>query len=304
MPLEYDIDTYVEDLEIIQDEYLGWLLRLTSCIFYPESALPDYNLSPPDSFTLWLERAQSSKEGFETQKLKNIKDLHKALTDRASILTRYAVRSGEIPASDVFEGFNQTFENFMRNIKRLSRESLFEGSGFDSLTGLRNQDVLKKDIAKELDRLSREGKPFSLALVRIDDFEGILKQQGETTGNEYIKLVAELIKKCVRSFDDAYRIEDGMFILSLKQTSPSGGILALNRLKREVEDQDSTFQIQGRPVTLSLSSCVAEPLPDDDIDLLLKNLKSDLSGGADHEGTVLEYNEMSPLERYVKEAQE
>ena len=70
-------------------------------------------------------------------------------------------------------------------------------------------------LRRSLDRLSRQGKAFSVAIARIDHFEklsqGLTKEQLE----ECLQWLAAIIKKCLRSFDDAYRLENGEFILSL-----------------------------------------------------------------------------------------
>jgi len=50
----------------------------------------------------------------------------------------------------------------------------------------------------------------------------------------------------------------------------------------------------------SLSCCVAEPLPNDNLDNLLANMRNDLDTTDKNEDAVLEYYELSPLQRYIK----
>ena len=49
---------------------------------------------------------------------------------------------------------------------------------------------------------------------------------------------------------------------------------------------------------VSVSSVLCEPTPGDSVDQLLANMKKDLLG-IDEKGAVLQYNEMSPIQRYM-----
>lgn len=177
---------------------------------------------------------------------------------------------------------------------------MLDEKGIDLETGLRRESVLNKDMDREMQRLARQGKPFSLALVRIKNYEEISEQEGEAIG-EYVKFVSELIKKCLRSFDDAYRVGDGEFVLALKQADVTGGIRALERLNHLLEDNKYDFTSEAlSEKNAALLCCVTEPVADDDINSLIENMKADLDGSDNSDDTVLEYHELSPLQRFVQ----
>jgi GGDEF domain-containing protein len=157
---------------------------------------------------------------------------------------------------------------------------------------------MMKDLEREMERRSRRGKPFSLALVRIDRYDEIREMQNVDEHARLLMTLANMIRKCLRSFDDAYRSGEGEFIMSLKHADISGGTAALNRLRRLLEEEKIVI---GVAFPLSLSGCVAEPMPGDDLSLLLGNMRHDLGRYGEHGGAALEYHEISPLQRFVED---
>ena len=109
-----------------------------------------------------------------------------------------------------------------------------------------------------------------------------------------------MIKKSVRSFDDAYRLDNGMFILSLKQTELYGGMKALERLKVLLEEkklQTDTKKLS----TITLSCCVAQPIKFDEAEKLINDLKRFLDGHKNEEGILLKFYEVTPVQKFLTE---
>ena len=143
-------------------------------------------------------------------------------------------------------------------------------------------------------------------MVKVDNYELIAQLPTPEEVRGYIKLVADLIKLSLRSFDDAYYMGKDEFVLCLKQADVTGGVSALERLRKELETQDVALKsASGEIVPLSVSCCIAEPLGDDNVEELIRNLRLDLQDtGYKKSDTVLEYHELSPLQRYMQEDSE
>ncbi len=200
--------------------------------------------------------------------------------------------------------FIEKYQNFFLSLRALERDCVLEDNGLDYLTGLNSKSVLIRDIEKELERLSRKGQAFSMALIQIEQYDDILSQMSDTSSLQNTRKVAELVKDSIRSFDEAYRSGPGEFFVLLKQADISGGLAALARLRNNLEKEEITIELQGKEVPLSLSCCVAEPVEQDVAEDLLKNLRSDLKKGKgkdNGQGQILEYHEISPLQRYLQE---
>ncbi|MCC7305635.1 MAG: diguanylate cyclase [Alphaproteobacteria bacterium] len=283
------------ELEFVLDEYGHWFLRSVHQLFYPASQ--PKQADPPGSFAVWLSKP-GNKRAIEAKQLAEIVNINQNLLGNAQNLLASAQRSQKPPAEEEYKKLAGQYEQFTTLLKRVLRESgAGEEMSRDPVTGLYGMDKFLKDIAREADRVARQGSSFCMALVRIDHFEKILAAAGEKAGEECLKQVTTMILKCLRSFDDAYRHSEDMFILSLKQAGVPEGIKALHRLKDDVEDKKAIY---GN-VALTLSSCIAEPLPDEDFTLLMENMKKNMDAHSGSEGTILEYYELSPLQKMMKE---
>ncbi len=300
MTYNFDLNTRLKDLGPALDEYTEWFMQLTRQIFYPNSKDWSADLSAPRAFLNWLE--QQEKDAFFDQAiLSGLHKLHGELFALAQKMIKSAEKRKSVPDFDEYDRLTMFFEEFILRARRIEKDCVLEDSGIDTFTGLRSRHVMQKDIMREMDRLARRGKAFSIALLRVDDFDEVQKGFDAGTVQSLVRFISDMIRCSVRSFDDAYYMDNGLFILSLKQTDTQGGIRALQRLRTELEKKESAYKMQDFGINLSLSSCVAEPLPGDNILELLENLKTDLDECRNESGAVLEYFEVSPLQRYVQQ---
>ena len=203
MALDYDLDTHIKALESVLDDYTEWFLQVVRRLFYPghdHEGRGQALVSPP-SFENWVKDAEKSGD-VSPDLLRALRDLHYDLCTRAEGLMVESVKQKASPPYKEFNKLAVLFEEFTGRIRRFEKDRLMGDSGVDTLTGLRSKDTMEKDIKREMDRLARQGKTFSLALVKIDDFELIRQAVSPEKLDEYIKIVAEFVKKTMRSFDD------------------------------------------------------------------------------------------------------
>lgn len=305
MALHYDLNTDLKALDAVLDDYTGWFLQVTGRIFYPREILDNKGqlFTCPPSFEAW--RSNAEKTGaVPADMLQSMRNLHDDLCARSEQLMQNALREKSPPPYDEFIKLTVLFEEFAGRLRRYEVDRMLDDSGIDSLTGLRSISAMEKDIKREMERLSRQGKAFAMALVRIDDFETIRAAVSREELEKSIRTVSALVKKCMRSFDDAYYGDNGMFILSLKQTGTPGGIKALKRLKRDTDELNLTYKNKGTDVPITLSSCIGEPGEKEDVMVFFENLKKDLDIYRQNQGAVLEYFELSPLQRFIRDKEQ
>ncbi len=299
MPLEYNLDGKLKTLSPVLREHRVWFGAVLRAAFYPDSAGP---IETPKSLLPWLAEIKSENV-FDVERLNQLQEVHDKLHAAGAALANAGSPDGK-PDVALLESLTSLIEDFATRLDELEKECLLEGMGIDALTGLRSRRALVKDLKKELERFARNGKQFTVAIARIDEYKRIFDAFGDEKAKEYVVLVAGLIKKSMRGFDDAYVFEEDKFVLCLKQSEVQGGLAALERLRHELEEENVIINLGDSKMPLTMSCCVAEPQPDEKVDELLKNLDDDL-GSTDHEGdTVLQYYEVSPLERYVQTADE
>ncbi|MGH1455264.1 MAG: diguanylate cyclase domain-containing protein [Alphaproteobacteria bacterium] len=304
MAISYDRQSTKIDLFSVLEEHAEWFNKLSLHLFYPHDVREDQSLVRPTSFAQWINNNHENQSVIQPEMIEKLSNLHSELFQMAQGLQNHVQRTQSKPSYKDFHSFVTMYEEFAINIRRLEREILLDGNGFDALTGLRNAKLVEKDVTRELDRLARQGRNFCLALVRVDHFNKVQASVSDNEMTGYIRLLADLIKLSLRSFDDAYYLDNGEYLLCLKQSEISGGISALERLRKELERQAIKVTIGTDPdVAMSMSCVIGEPVAGDKADELIGNLREDLhSKNQIKTDTVLQYHELSPLQRYVQGA--
>lgn len=295
MAINYNLDNRLSLLNTLLGEYQSWFVAVTQACFYDGNG-PDM----PQGLLEWLESIAIEEFNIDGQYVpqrEEAKQKHKQLSKAAEAL-------GKQPQADQYAEFSALFREFMSQLQGVCHNIVLEEWGLDVLTGLKNNTMFKSDLAIEMERLAREGHPFCLGLARIDDFSKIEEKLGLEQANGAIKTIATLVQASLRSYDDAYRVSRGHFILCLKQSDLMGGQKALERLRDLMEEGKASYDVDGMKTLLSLSCCVAAPLAGDDIDDLLDNLYLDLDEQIKDHGAVLTYQEMSPLQRFIQKEKE
>ncbi len=304
MPLEYNENTCWTAILPVLDEHATWFNQFVQNLFYVNEELYLDSVPRPTSFSQWVVYA-NRQEDVSGEIIEKLATLNADLFKSSGSLIDTAKATGQTPPYKNFKDFITLYEEFMIHVRRLEKDMLIEGSGYDSFTGLRSVKMFEADLEKELDRLSRQGKSFCVSLGRIDRYEDIKLSVSPDDLNSYIKLMADLIKLSIRTFDDAYYMGENEFALSLKQADVSGGISALERLRKGLEQQNVKIQLNdGTIIPLSISCCIVEPVIGHKADELIQNLRDDLEGTEQVKtDTVLEYRELSPLQRYIRDGE-
>ena len=302
MGLDYDTEALKADLFAVLEDHAEWFNKLSLNLFYPFDVRADQSIVKPVSFAQWLVGVQKQDGVVQGDLLDKLSSLHSELFQASQRLQNHVTKTQAKPDYKDYASFVTLYEEFAANMRRLERDILADGNGYDCVTGLRLAKLYEKDVNRELDRLARQGRSFCLALVRVDYFADI---SANASGNEmvgYVRLLADLVKLSLRSYDDAYYLGDGEYLLSLKQSDVSGGISALERLRKELERQGIMVNTGGASdVLMSMSCVIVEPVAGDKPQNLVQNLREDLNS-KEHvkTDTVLKYHELSPLQKYVQ----
>ena len=298
MPLEYNATENLNDIMPVLTDHLRWYNTVQKQLLYPQIYKPAA-AERLASFHAWFQKAQN-KEYIDRIALDALQKAYYELHEASEKALDNASSSRKPMAAAEFEILGALHLKFCSLIREYERDSILEDGGLDALTGLRNWRQLRKDMKKEMDRLERSGKSFTVAITRIDQYEEIIREYSVSEARQYLIMVAGLMKQSLRTFDDAYRTQDDKFVLLLRQADITGGISALERLKELLEERDEVLKLGGRKVNLTLSCCVAEPMPENDVDGILRNLTDDLDNMKNSTGTVLEYFETSPLQKFIE----
>ncbi|MCB1721755.1 MAG: diguanylate cyclase [Rhodospirillales bacterium] len=292
MAIQKTLNNQLMIIQEFTDEYQFWCQNvLENSFFSKEQAGASV---PPHKFVEWLKGLSLEVidiDGRYDMRRKQLLETHYGLVTLSNTCENDRTKES-------FSHFYNNFRSYIIELQNFTQAIVLEEWGFDVFSGLKNNVVMKSGLQIELDRLSREGHPFCVGLARIDNFAKFEKAVGQEKADELVKTVAGLIQKTLRTYDEAYRVSRNHFIMCIKQSDISKGQRALERL-RELLEKSNTLAALNDKNDISMSCCVASPTPSDEIEDLIDNLYVDLDTQIKEQGTVLTYQELSPLQRYI-----
>jgi len=137
----------------------------------------------------------------------------------------------------------------------------------DPLTGVGTRRVLDKVLAAEYARAARYNRPFSVAIVDIDNFKQINDQTGHATGDKALKNLAKIMTNTIRSADIVTRYGGDEFVLLMPETEMHNAARILERIRRQAK----TISIpKFRNVTISCGLAQWNSSIDDTPEKILK----------------------------------
>ncbi len=290
MPLEYKSQIGLEAIMPVLDEYVVWYGRLVRSYF---EAKPS-DEKPPAVFMEWLEKAKA-EGNISSNMAGRVSRIHADMWAAArDFMSKYIARDN--PPLKEYNELSRHYEEFIQMMRRMELDEASENSGFDEKTGLRSVKLLKDDVSREMERRARRGNPFSLALVKINGFEEKWRED-EDKFYSMVRQVSDQVKECLRSFDDAYFLGGEFFLLCLKHADLVGSQAAIARLNMSI-NSTGIAPPDNASEQISVSTVVSEPTQGENLENMLENMKKDLIG-IDSKGTVVQYNDISPLQRYI-----
>ncbi len=133
--------------------------------------------------------------------------------------TRLADSAGEIAA-------------LQRNVEHIQAEAQK-----DPLTGVANRGEFDKALAREIKHASENNEPLALVLADIDHFKSFNDKWGHQTGDQVLRLVAEVMNANVKGQDMLARYGGEEFAIILPGTTMENAEMLANRIRFAVESR-------------------------------------------------------------------
>ncbi len=127
----------------------------------------------------------------------------------------------------------------------------------DPLTGVGSRRLLEDKLELEAARARRYQRPFSLAIIDLDNFKTINDVLGHAAGDSALKKVAACMKNQKRSLDVLARYGGDEFVVLMPETEADDAVSLLERLRVKVQQ---IKLMENLPITFSCG--IAESLPD------------------------------------------
>jgi len=101
----------------------------------------------------------------------------------------------------------------------------------DSLAGTFNRRYLNDQLVREVERARRYGRPLSAVMADLDRFKRINDERGHATGDEVLRLFADLSKSVIRPSDWIARYGGEEFVIVMPETDVNGAARAAEKIR-------------------------------------------------------------------------
>jgi diguanylate cyclase (GGDEF)-like protein/putative nucleotidyltransferase with HDIG domain len=127
----------------------------------------------------------------------------------------------------------------------------------DALTGLGSRKLLEDRLQAEAARAKRYKRPFSVAIIDLDNFKTINDVLGHATGDDALRKLAACMKAQKRTPDVLARYGGDEFVVLMPETKVDDAITLLERIRTEVHHIHVAENI-----SMTISCGIAQSLPD------------------------------------------
>jgi diguanylate cyclase (GGDEF)-like protein/PAS domain S-box-containing protein len=147
---------------------------------------------------------------------------------------------------------------------RESEEKYLELSITDNLTNLYNSRYFYNQLQMEIDRVNRYGHPLTLLLFDIDGFKAFNDNYGHIEGDQVLWRLGQVVKRCLRQTDSAYRYGGEEFTILLPMTTSEDGVVIAERVRTEIKKEIFSPE-SGKNIHITVSIGLAQYRPQEDI---------------------------------------
>jgi diguanylate cyclase (GGDEF)-like protein len=134
---------------------------------------------------------------------------------------------------------------------RSTEQRLQTLAGSDPLTGLMNLKAFDENLQQQHRRAEREGLPYAILMVNVNDTGAINETMGHNAGDQLIVAVAQAIGRSVRQNDAAARLGGDVFVVLLVDMNARHAAQVAQRMRNHV--YQGTISIGKRLLRASVS---------------------------------------------------
>ena len=135
----------------------------------------------------------------------------------------------------------------------------------DDLTQLYNSRYFYHQLKMEIDRVNRyEEQPMTLLLLDLDDFKKFNDAYGHVEGDRVLSRFGQVVKRCLRQTDSAYRYGGEEFTILLPMTTSADGAVTAERIRAELKEE-IFFPVSGKDVHMTVSIGLAQYRSQEDV---------------------------------------
>ena len=147
---------------------------------------------------------------------------------------------------------------------RESEKRFRELSIVDDLTQLYNSRHFYFQLKIELDRSNRYEQPLTLLLLDLDNFKAFNDTYGHVEGDQVLTRLGQVVKRCLRVTDFAYRYGGEEFTILLPMTTGKDAAVTAERIRAELKEEIFS-PAPGKDVHVTVSIGLGQYKPQEDM---------------------------------------
>ena len=159
---------------------------------------------------------------------------------------------------------DQTDRKQVEEALRESENKFRELSIVDDLTQLYNFRHFYQQLNMEIDRVNRYGQLLTILLLDLDDFKQFNDKYGHVEGDRVLSRFGQVVKKCLRQTDSAYRYGGEEFTILLPMTASKGGAVTAERIRAELK-KEILSPVSWKDLHITVSIGLAQYKPQEDM---------------------------------------
>ncbi|MFK7862162.1 MAG: diguanylate cyclase [Granulosicoccus sp.] len=233
------------------------MTRLASQLLCGQTDMTLRDVMSPNLITLKLDA--TCNEALELANAKRIRRL--VLVDNEGKLAGVATQSDLLRAHAQDLEFQKT--NLEITVLERTQElhklnqRLMELSHTDSMLGIGNRRSMDEELVKISERARRYNRPYSVALIDVDNFKKYNDNYGHQFGDDALVKVAGALKHVVRRADSVFRYGGEEFLVVLPEVGVDGACVAGEHMRSAIEALQIKHDFSPNG-TLTVSVGVAE----------------------------------------------
>jgi len=145
-----------------------------------------------------------------------------------------------------------------------SEKKYRELSIIDNLTQLYNSRHFYAQLEIEIERSNRYGQPLTLLLLDLDKFKKFNDKYGHVEGDYVLSQLGQVINRCLRDPDSAYRYGGEEFTIMLPMTTGNEGIVTAKRIQTELK-KEAFSPVLDQNIYMTVSIGLAQYKPKEEI---------------------------------------
>jgi diguanylate cyclase (GGDEF)-like protein/PAS domain S-box-containing protein len=151
------------------------------------------------------------------------------------------------------DGAIRYFEGTVEDVseRKMQERRMAHQATHDELTGLPNRYLLQDRIEQAIRQAAREKTHVGMLFIDLDRLKSVNDTLGHAAGDELIRVIAQRLRRCLRTGDTVARIGGDEFVLLLPSLLTEAAIAQATR--RVLEATSAPCQIQGHEVPTSCS---------------------------------------------------